>query len=172
MFAKSELCEITPSGVTHFNVPQIPHFSYEFATQQRWDLETHHTTQITRLSRKNVELFLNPLDNKQKNVVKSPNNSGKMRAMNRNDLAKSLANSRNMTIPEMDAILTELFEYITLVLSCDENVRIKGFGNFEPYDRPETTRKHPLTREEVIVEKEKRVKFIASPTMKRKLNND
>ena len=89
--------------------------------------------------------------------------------LNKNDLAKALREEYGCTGKDCKAIVTDIFEVITVSLANGNDVSINGFGKFEVKERAARKGINPATKEEIDIPAVKTTSFKASKTLKDKL---
>lgn len=91
--------------------------------------------------------------------------------MNKKDLAKTLAEERNISLAEAYRQLDSILRAITDALQAGENVRLPAFGTFEVVARPARLGRNPRTGA-IIAVKELRVpRFRAASSLKDAIAN-
>jgi DNA-binding protein HU-beta len=88
--------------------------------------------------------------------------------MNKGHLVRALEQAG---YPQPDFAVTLIFETIAKSLACGEPVMIRGFGRFEVRPQSPVTRFNPTSREPVDVPGKIAVGFLASPNLKRRVQN-
>ena len=90
--------------------------------------------------------------------------------MNRSEVIRAVARKSQVRVPIVDDVLSTFFDVVTMNLSVEEEVSLRGFGKFEPRSRPPVTLKNPQTGDPIPVDERKTVVFLPSPNLKEKLN--
>lgn len=91
--------------------------------------------------------------------------------MTKSQLAQELAISQHLPISIAHQAIDGLTEIIGNELKKGNEVIIRGFGSFKPYECPERTRRNPNTGENVTIQKHTAAKFKVSPKLIEQLND-
>jgi DNA-binding protein HU-beta len=89
-----------------------------------------------------------------------------VRAMNKKDLAKTLAEERDISLAEASRQLDSVLGAITDALQAGENVRLPGFGTFEVVARPARLGRNPRTGATIEVQEARVPRFRAASSLK------
>ena len=87
---------------------------------------------------------------------------------NKKDIVKKLAKTTLLTQKESEMVLNRLFEIIEDEVYENGEVKLIGFGKFFLYEHSPRPVRNPLTKEEMILEKYKSLKFKPSNKLKEK----
>lgn len=90
--------------------------------------------------------------------------------MNRSDIVQSVATREQLPVAYVQRVVDALLEVVGLSLACGESVNLRSFGKFEPRHRRPVVRKNPRTGVEHQVPEKTAIGFVASPTLKRRVN--
>ncbi len=90
--------------------------------------------------------------------------------MNQSDIIRSLANRRDITIPEAKVVMEDVLDLISLALTCGEDVNFSGFGKFEVRNRKPVIRRNPRNGVQVQVPAKVSLGFKPSPCLKSRMN--
>lgn len=86
--------------------------------------------------------------------------------INKNDLAKVIAEKHNLTIQNTLDIISDTFDEIEKNLSLNIDVNIVGFGCFKTVQRPSRTATNPQTGKTFPLAPRKVVKFVLGKHLK------
>ena len=86
--------------------------------------------------------------------------------MTKKDIAAAVADRTDVSAATAEAVLTEALAVIEQQLAKGEDVRLAGFGSFEPRKRAARTGRNPQTGEEIKIPAGQRVKVTAGSKLK------
>jgi nucleoid DNA-binding protein len=93
--------------------------------------------------------------------------------MNRSELVEAVARKQRLRPELVDAVLTSFFDMVTLCLSVDEEVSVRGFGKFKTrMMRGVNGLSNPHTRTKHNIPDRRIASFISSAALKDQLNGD
>jgi DNA-binding protein HU-beta len=95
-----------------------------------------------------------------------------MRAMNKKDLAKAVAEAAEISLAEADQQVDSVLSAIADALQAGEEVRLPGFGTFGVVTRPARTGRNPSTGAKIEVRSARVPRFKAAPRLKARINGD
>ena len=81
--------------------------------------------------------------------------------MTKKDIAAAVADRTDVSAATAEAVLTEALAVIEQQLAKGEDVRLAGFGSFEPRKRAARTGRNPQTGEEIKIPAGQRVTVTA-----------
>jgi DNA-binding protein HU-beta len=93
-----------------------------------------------------------------------------MKTMTKAELVASIAEKSGLNKNQAKDALEAVIDSITDAMKAGTEVRIVGFGNFVPVDRPEGVARNPRTGEQVKRPASKTVKFRPGEGLKGALN--
>jgi DNA-binding protein HU-beta len=92
--------------------------------------------------------------------------------MNRHELVHIVARQTNVDVEVVEDVLQNFINVLTLTLSVDEEVVLRGFGKFKSTVRPPAQHRNPRNGESIMVGSRRTASFVPSVGLKGRLNSD
>lgn len=92
--------------------------------------------------------------------------------MNKNAIAKELAERLNCTNVAAKAFIREYNDLIADKIQKGHQVKLQYFGVFSPYQRGERQGRNPQTGEQCVIEERTTIKFKPSEYILKKINEE
>lgn len=92
-----------------------------------------------------------------------------MATLTKQELTEHLFNNLGLNRTESKNIVDSFFEEIILAIENGQQVKLSGFGNFNPRDKNERPGRNPKTLEEKVITARRVVTFHAGQKLKAKV---
>lgn len=90
--------------------------------------------------------------------------------MNRSDLNRAVASKAGLPVTVVEQVTTEAIDIIGEALAAGDSVSLRRFGKFVPRQRRAMVKANPRTGVPVSVPEKVTIGFVASDTLKDRLN--
>ncbi len=93
-------------------------------------------------------------------------------ALTKKEIVESVAETVGITKTQAAQAFEMVFKTVVNTLERGEQVKISGFGSFNPKDKKARQGRNPKTGESIEISARRVVTFKASPVLKEKMNKD